>query len=404
MNLQPPLAGLRVLEIGHYIAAPFCSRLLADLGADVIKVEPPTGDPARTWGQQIDGRAPWWSMHARNKKCITANLKDPRAVALIARLADRCDVLVENFRPGQLARMGLSAEKLRVTNPALIMAHVSGYGQTGPGKDRAAFGVIGEAQGGLRYLTNHRPNTVDLPPVRVGVSIGDSIAGLYAAFGIVVALWQRDKNGGTGHGRSVDVALTEAVLSMMEAMLPEYGTSGTIKQPTGGGIVTAAPTNAYATADGEWVLIAANSDPLFRALATVMQQQGLADDPRFASNMSRVQHVAVLDHLIQDWTQRFPADALLELLSQADIPSSKVYTVQDIAEDPQYRAREMVRPVSDPHFPTMLHAGVVPRFDDDAGIIRWSGADIGQHNQEIYADVLGLSLDQISELKRDCVI
>lgn len=404
MTMTPPLSGLRVLEIGHYIAAPFCTRLLADLGADVIKIEPPAGDPARAWGQQVGGRSPWWSMHARNKRCLTANLKDSRAREMAANLAAQCDVVVENFRPGQLAKMGLGADRLRRDNAGLIIAHVSGYGQNGPGHDRAAFGVIGEAQGGLRHLTNHPPGSVDLPPVRVGVSIGDSIAGLYAAFGVMAALWQRDRGTRQGAGRTVDVALTEAVLSMMEGMLPEYGVLGAIKQPTGGGIATAAPTNAYPSSDQQWVLIAANSDPLFRQLAKLMGRNDMLDDARFESNISRVKYVAILDEAIRAWSQRFTAEELIDQLQSADIPNSKVYTIEDIAADPQYRARGMVREVNDPNFTGMLQAGVVPRIDDDAGEIRWTGPDIGQHNFAVYGEMLGLSVDEINQLQQDGAI
>lgn len=404
MTSQPVLSGLRVLEIGHYIAAPFCTRLLADLGADVIKVEPPAGDPARGWGSQIDGRSVWWSMHARGKKCITANLKSEQGRDIVARLAAQCDVVVENFRPGQLARMGLGADVLRRDNPGLIIAHVSGYGQTGPGRDRAAFGVIGEAQGGLRHLTNHAPGTSDLPPVRVGISIGDSIAGLYAAFGVMAALWQRDRKGGDGAPRTIDVALTEAVLSMMEAMLPEYGALGRIKQPMGGGIATAAPTNAYPTSDGLWVLIAANSDPLFTRLCEVMGMPELAAEERFRGNVQRVAHAAILDGIIREWSVNHSVADLLGRLDGADIPASKAFTAEDIAADPQYRARGMVRDVPDANFGTVLQAGIVPMIDGQPGEIRWAGPEIGQHTEEVLGDLLKLSPAHISQLRVEGVL
>jgi len=228
-----PLTGLRVLEIGHFVAAPFCTRLLGDLGADIIKVEPPGGDPVRQWGAQIDGQSLWWSIHGRNKRSMVLDLKSRRAPEIISRLTAISDVVIENFRPGGLARLGISDEILRKARPDLIIAHISGFGQNGPYRDRAAFGVIGEAIGGLRHLTDHPPGMSDLPPVRVGVSIGDSIAGLYAAFGVVCALWQRDRAAGDGKGRSLDVALTDSVLSLMEGMLVEYGRLGIVRQPTG---------------------------------------------------------------------------------------------------------------------------------------------------------------------------
>ena len=264
------LDGLRVLEIGHYVAAPFCARLLGDLGADVIKVEPPTGDPVRYCGAQVDGQSIWWSMHGRNKRCITINLKSPEGRCLLLRLVAKCDVVIENFRPGQIDKWGLGPDVLRAVKPDLVIVHISGYGQSGPYRDRPAFGVIGEAMGGLRNLTDHHPGTSQLPPVRVGVSIGDSIAGLYAAFGAMAVLWSRDRVGTDRVGLTVDVALTESILSMMEGMLPEYGALGRVKQPTGGRIATAAPSNLYPTADGHWILIAANSDPLFAKLSNLI--------------------------------------------------------------------------------------------------------------------------------------
>lgn len=402
--LAPALSGLRVLEIGHFVAAPFCTRLLGDLGADIIKIEPRAGDPARQWGEMVEGRSLWWSMHGRNKRSVTIDLKSEKGRELVLRLAAECDVVVENFRPGQLKRMGLGPEVLRKARPDLIIAHISGYGQDGPGADRAAFGVIGEAIGGLRYLTNHVPGTVDLPPVRVGVSIGDSIAGLYAAFGVMAALWQRDRAGGDGQARTIDVALTESVLSMMEGMLPEYGALGKIKQPSGGGIATAAPTNAYPTADGEWVLIAANSEPLFAKLMALIGQPELIGAPGYSSNPERVANVAHLDRLIGDWTRGLSAEKLVARLDASDIPNSKAYTAADCAADPQYRARGMVREVPDRHFGTVLQAGMVPHVPESPGTVRWTGPDLGEHNREVLSEVLGLSSDEIEALERESVL
>lgn len=397
------LDGLRVLEIGHFVAAPFCTRLLGDLGADVIKIEPHGGDPVRQWGEQVDGRSLWWSIHGRNKRSLALDLKAKEARDIVLRLVAQCDVLAENFRPGQLEKMGLGDAVLRDARPDLVIAHVSGYGQTGPWKDKAAFGVIGEAIGGLRHLTNHPPGTYDLPPVRVGVSIGDSIAGLYAAFGIMSALWQRDRRAGDGQGRSIDVALTESVFSMMEAMLPEYGKLGKIKQPTGGGIATAAPSNAYPTADGSFMLIAANSEPLFARLAELLGQPDLVRDPRFTGNRQRVAHSRELDDLIAGWTRKHAAAQLQEMLDEAGIPSSKAYTAADAAEDPQYRFRGMVREVEDPALGTVLHTGIVPHIPEAPGTIRWTGPDIGQHSSEILT-IAGFGPEQINELRDNGVI
>ncbi|NKB55806.1 MAG: CoA transferase [Alphaproteobacteria bacterium] len=399
-----PLTGLRVLEIGHFIAAPFGTRLLADLGADVIKIEPPAGDPIRQWGTHVDGNSPWWSQHARNKRCMTLNLKDPKAKDIVLGLAKVSDAVVENFRPGQLARMGLGPNVLRSAREDLVIAHVSGYGQDGPYRDKAAFGVIGESLGGLRYLTDHAPGASDLPSVRVGVSIGDSIAGLYAAFGVMAALWQRDRVGGDARPRSLDVALTESVLSMMEGMLPEYGVLDMVKEPTGSRIATAAPTSAYLASDGKWVLIAANSEPLFGRLSKAMGQPELERDARFIGNQARVENVEVLDEIIGQWTAKFTADALLDVLADADIPSSLVYTAADVANDPQYRHREMVRDVDDPLFGKVLQAGIVPGVPEDPGKIRWPGPPLGAHTDEVLGGLLGMSADEIEALRGGGVI
>ena len=292
---------------------------------------------------------------------------------------------------------------LRAVKPDLIISHISGYGQTGPYRDRAAFGVIGEAIGGLRHLTNHAPGTYDLPPVRVGVSIGDSIAGLYAAFGIMAALWQRDRVGGDGIGRSLDVALTESVFSMMEAMLPEYGALGKVKQPTGGGIATAAPSNAYPTSDGGWVLIAANSEPLFAKLALLIDRPDLIDDCNYVGNRARVANAAVLDEIIGTWSRDRTAAELEVLLNQADIPNSKVYTAADAASDPQYLFRGMVREVEDPALGPVLHSGIVPHIPEAPGTIRWTGPDIGQHGEEVLAELCGLDAGEIAALRSEGV-
>ena len=394
--LSAPLAGVRVLELGHYVAAPFATRLLADLGAEVIKVEPPGGDPVRQWGARFKGSAPWWSVHARNKRCISLDLKKPDGRAVVLDLVRRCDALVENFRPGQLARMGLGEGELRAARPDLVVARISGYGQDGPDRDKAAFGVIGEAIGGLRHLTDHAPGTSDLPPVRVAVSIGDSVAGIYAALGVVSALLRRER---TGRGGEVDVALTESVFSLLEGALPEYSTLGTVRQPAGGGIATAAPSNAYRSRDGIWVLIAANSDPLFRKLAALMGQPGLAADERFAGNQARVANVGELDRLIGAWTGGLDAAALDAALERADIPHTKVLTVADIAADPQFRVRGMVQDVADPILGPVLHPGTVPRIDGADPAPRFTGPAVGADNEAVLRDLLGYAPDRLAALR-----
>lgn len=400
-----PLSGLRVLEIGHYVAAPFATRLLADLGADVIKIEPRNGDPVRQWGEQVDGQSLWWSVHGRNKRSVTLDLKHPQARQIVLDLVRQCDAVVENLRPGQLSKLGLGVDVLRSARPDLIVAHISGYGQTGPYRDRAAFGVIGEALGGLRYLTDQPPGVSDLPPVRVGVSIGDSLAGLYAAFGLVAALWQRDRAGGDALPRTVDVALTESVLSMMEGMLPEYGWLGKIRQPTGGGIATAAPTNAYPSADGVFVLIAANSEPLFAKLMEVIGRPELIGVPRFVGNQERVRHSLELDEIIRGWSRGHDAETLVTLLNEANIPNSRVFTAADIAGDPQYRARDMIRTVDDALVGgAVMHPGVVPNFGHGASTIRWPGPAIGAHNDEVFGDLAGIGATDLATLRKQGVI
>ena len=398
------LSGLRVLELGHFVAAPFCTRLLADLGADVIKVEPPgAGDPVRQWGRQENGHSAWWSMHGRNKRSITLNLKHPEARGIVLDLVKQCDALVENFRPGQLQKLGLGVEALRQARPDLVVAHISGYGQDGPYRDRAAFGVIGEAIGGLRYLCNHPPDMTDLPPVRVGISIGDSLAGLYAAFGIMAACWRRDRaRGGDGQGRTLDVALTDSVLSMMEGMLPEYSLFSTVRQPVGSRIPTAAPSSAYPTSDGGWILVAANSEPLFARLSALIGKPGLPQDPRFGGNQARVRNVDALDAAIGEWSRTVTAAEADRLLTEADIPCTQIYSAKECAEDAQFRHRGMVQDVVDPNFPRpVLHAGVVPIVPETPGAIRWPGPALGAHTGEVLQELLGLGPAEVEALRKE---
>lgn len=395
-----PLEGLRVLEIGHYIAAPFATRVLADLGAEVIKVEPPgSGDPVRKWGAAHEGHTYWWSVHGRNKKCVTLNLRSDEGRAVLAELVAKSDALVENLRPGQLSRLGFDDARLQELRPGIVICHVSGYGLTGPLAERACFGAIGEALGGLRYLSNHTPGTTDLPPVRVGVSIGDSIAGLYAVIAVLAGLWSK-----TSAGRVADVALTEAVLSVMEGVLPEYGATGQVREPSGGRISTAAPTNAFPAADGGWVLIAANSDALFRTLCDLMGRRELADDPRYVDNPARCRNVEALEAEIASWTRQHDARTLERQLAEADIPSSRVYTAADIAEDPQYNDRHMVQWVDDPQLGKVLHPGTVPMFGASSRHVRWTGPRVGAHNREVYGDLLRMDEARLDQLSRDGTI
>lgn len=404
-NSQGVLANVRVLEIGHFVAAPFAARLLADLGADVVKIEPLVGDPIRGWGEQVNGHSIWWSMHARNKRSIAIDLKHPKAAAVVLKLVESCDVLIENYRPGHLERLGLGDEALRQARPDLIIVRISGYGQTGPDRDRAAFGVIGEARGGLRFLTGHPPGTSDeQPPMRTGVSIGDSIAGLYAAFGTMVALWEREKNKGAGKAGLIDVAINDTILSLMEGMLPEYSLLGKIRQPSGSGIPTAAPSNAYRTRDEAWILIAANSDALFGKLCNVIGKPQLSTDPRFSTNKARVENRSLIDCIIGDWTKSHDAEALNTMLDADDIPNTKIFRADDCAGDAQFRHRGMVREIMDPLLGPLLHPGIVPHIPGSPGEVRWTGPEIGAHTDKVLEELGGLSSEAIHELRREGVI
>ena len=404
-----PLQGLKIVEFGHFIAAPFATRVLADMGAEVVKVEPPEGDPVRTWGAQIDGRSLWWSVHGRNKRCVTLNLKSPEAREIALGLVARADAVVENFRPGLMERFGLGPDALAAARPGIVLVRISGFGQTGPRAQDPSFGMIGEAIGGIRHLTGHPPEVSDLPSVRTGVSLGDSVAGLYGAIGLLAALWERRANPPApgAPARIVDVALTESVLSLLEGILPEYGALGRVRGPHGARIPTAAPSSAYRCADGAWVVIGGNSQPLFRRLAGLMGRPDLADDPRFPDNPSRVKNVDALDAEIGAWTALRPADEIVADLEEAGIPASKIYTVADIAADAQYRAREAVRAVPDPVLgQDILHPAPVPRFDGPGPRegVAWTGPAVGAHNDDVYGGLLGLAPERLDALRRSGTI
>ncbi len=403
-----PLNGLRVLELGHFIAAPFATRVLADLGAEIIKVEPPkTGDPVRGWGEMVLGEQTsiWWSVHGRNKKSVTVDLRKPAGIALVKKLIAEVDAVVENFKPGQLAKWGLDAAGIGAVNPDAILVHVSGYGQSGPNYKRAAFGVIGEAVGGIRHLTGYPKEESDLPPVRTGVSLGDSVAGLYAAIGLLAALFERQAGRKPQGARVVDVALTESVLSLLEGILPEYSYLGKIRQPQGSTIRTTAPSNAYPTKDNRWFLIGANSQALFERLTEKMGMPELAKDPRFCDNPSRTINAVALDAVIAEWSRTKTLDELDRMMIEADVPATRIYDISDIAADPQFRARGMVREVEDPRFGKIMHPGVVPHFEGHAsGGVAWAGPAVGEHNDEVFKGLLGMSDADLRALKEEGVI
>jgi formyl-CoA transferase len=384
-----PLTGLKVLEIGHYIAAPFCTRILADLGAEVIKIEPPGGDPFRGWGETKNGHSVWFSIHGRNKLSVELDLKKDRDTLM--KMVGRADVLVENMRAGQLERLKIGPEDLHAVNPRLVIARISGYGQDGPYRDKPAFGAIGEAIGGLRHLTGHPGGTTELPPPRCGISISDDLAGMYAAIGLLSAIWQRDATG-TGKGRIIDVNLVDSVFSLMEGMLPEYALDGRVRQPSGAALPTASPTNTYTCADGRWLCIAGNSDLIFGRLMKAIGRTELASDPRYATNGLRCENRTELDVAIGAWTKTLPAKDAEAILEAAEVPCSRLFDIADCANDPHFLARKSVLPIEDPLIGSTLHPGPTIRLDGEApeAVVRWTGPEVGAHNDYVRHTLLGL--------------
>ena len=379
-----PLDGIRILELGQLIAGPFASRMLAEFGADVIKIETPvTGDPLRKWRMLHEGTSVWWAAQSRNKRSVTLNLRDPEGQDIARRLAAEADVVIENFRPGALEGWGLGWDTLHALNPRLVMLRVSGYGQTGPYRDLPGFGVIGEAMGGLRHLSGEPGRT----PVRVGVSIGDSLAALHGVIGILLALRHRDQNG--GEGQMVDVALYESVFNMMESLLPEYSVFGAVRQAAGSSLPGIAPSNAYRCRDGKFALIAGNGDSIFRRLMEVIERPDLGDDPALAQNDGRVANVERIDAAISAWTEQRSLDEVLAHLNEARIPAGKIYDVADIAADPHYRAREMIVDSTLADGTPVQVPGVLPKLNATPGTIRTLAPELGQHTDEVLA-TLGL--------------
>jgi crotonobetainyl-CoA:carnitine CoA-transferase CaiB-like acyl-CoA transferase len=390
--LSGPLAGIRVLEFGTLIAAPFAARLFAEFGAEVIKVETPVhGDPLRKWRKLHKGTSLWWYLQSRNKKSIALDLKSREGIEIARKLAASADVVIENFRPGGLEKLGLGWNDLSALNPDLVMVRISGYGQTGPYRDRPGFGAIGEAMGGIRYTTGDP----DAPPARVGISLGDSLASLHGVIGALMALL-RVKTG-QGKGQVVDVSLVESVFNLMESLVPEYDLLGTVRERTGGALPGIAPSNTYPTADGGYVVIAGNSDPIFRRLMRVIDRSDLADDATLASNDGRVARNAELDAAITHWTTGRTADDALVALEAADVPAGRIYSVADIVSDPHYRARDMILPTHLPDGTQVKMPGIVPKLSETPGAMRWPGPALGEHGAELLAQ-LGYAANEIAEL------
>lgn len=397
-----PLDGIKVLELGTLIAGPFAARMFAEFGAEVIKVEDPaTGDPIRNWRYLHEGTSLWWYVQARNKKSIALNLKDARAQAIARTLALDADVVIENYRPGVLEKWGLGYEQLRATNPATVMVRISGYGQTGPMRDRPGFGAIGESMGGIRFVSGHP----DRPPVRIGISIGDSIAALHGVIGALMALRHRDATGGRGRGEGqfVDVALYEAVFNMMESTVPEFDRYGVVRARTGGALPGIVPSNTYTCSNDAAIVIAGNGDAIFRRLMQAIGRADLADDPALARNEGRVRRTQDIDDAIQAWCGERPIDEALSVLQTADVPASRIYSVADMVEDAQFVARGMIEQQQLPDGTPLKVPAVVPRLSATPGGTAWLGPRLGEHTEEILMQ-LGHDQPTIDALRRDGVI
>ena len=394
--MTPPspaaLAGVRVIEMGQLIAGPFAGKTLGEFGADVVKIEPPgAGDPLRNWRLIKNGTSVWWQVQSRNKRSVAIDLRAPDGQQLARQLIAEADVLIENFRPGTLEGWGLSPDELHALNPGLVILRISGYGQTGPYRDLPGFGVIGEAMGGLRHLTAE-PGRV---PVRVGVSIGDTLAALHGVIGVMMALYHRKVN--CGAGQVIDVALHEAVFNVMESLLPEYSAFGAVREAAGSALPGIAPSNAYACQDG-WVLVAGNGDSIFKRLMTTIGRDDLGTAPDLADNAGRVARVAEIDAAIGAWTHGKTVQQVMDALAAARVPAGKVYTARDIAEDPHYRARDMILRQATRDGDTVEVPGIVPKLSATPGTVRASAPHVGDDTDSVLRE-MGLSSEQIAALR-----
>ncbi|MBT3426435.1 MAG: CoA transferase [Gammaproteobacteria bacterium] len=391
-----PLTDLRVIELGQLIAGPFCGQLMADMGADVIKIEPPEiGDPMRVWGR---GDYPlWWTVCARNKRCVTANLREPEGQDLARKLIAQADMVLENFRPGTMERWGLGYEELSKENPGLIMVRVSGYGQSGPHSGRAGYASIGEALGGMRYLCGEP----DRRPSRTGLSMGDSIAATFACTGALAALHHREK---TGEGQVIDASIFESVLNVMEATIPEYTVSDYIRKRSGATLPNVAPSNIYSCKDGEF-LIAANQDTVFARLCGVIGQPELAQDERFSTHTARGLNAVELDGIIDDWTQTKTIAEVDQLMEASAVPAGGLYRAPEMLKDPHFIAREAIIDTPTEQWPDLKMQNVFPKMSKTQGEVRWTGPQtLGEHNENVYTSLLGLSKAELAELKNKSII
>jgi len=392
------LTGLRVIEIGTLIAAPFAARLLAEFGAEVIKIEAlDKGDPLRKWRKLHEGTSLWWYLQSRNKKSLALNLRSAEGVALVKQLVEGADVLIENLRPGALEKLGLGWDVLHALNPKLTLVRISGYGQTGPYRDRPGFGAIGEAMGGIRYTTG----TPGTPPARVGVSLGDSLASMHAVIGALMSVL-RVKTG-QGDGQVVDVSLVESVFNVMESLVPEYSMLGHVRERTGGALPGIAPSNTYPTRDGAYVVVAGNSDPIFVRLMQAIGRPDLAERADLAQNDGRARHSELIDDAIAAWTGSLGIDEVLAVLEGAEVPAGRIYSAADIVADPHYQARDMLLDTTLPDGATLKMPGIVPKLSATPGQVNWQGPALGQHTDTLLTE-LGLSEADIQRLKKDGVV
>jgi formyl-CoA transferase len=405
--VRSALDGLRVLELGSLIAGPFATRLMAEFGADVIKIESPArggdpgGDPLRSWRKLHKGESLWWTAQARNKRCITVNLKHPQGRGIVLQLAARADVVVENMRPGALEKLGLGWDDLRAVNPSLVMVRISGFGQTGPMRMQPGFGAIAEAMGGMRYVTGDP----DRPPMRANLSLGDSIAALHATMGALMALHHRDATGGRwngaqgGEGQMVDVALTESVFNLLESTLMEYSYDGTVRQRTGTSIPGITPSNVYRSKGGEWVQISGNGDAIFRRLMLAIGRADMADDAGLARNPGRMARADEIDAAIQQWAAGQEPEAIVQAMRAAEVPATRIYSIADVAADAQFRSRGMIEPHTLADGTPVDLPAPAPRLSATPGATRWLGPALGAHTDEVLAE-LGLDAGQIAALRQ----
>ena len=395
--MNGPLKDVKVLELGQLIAGPFCTRVMAEFGAQVVKVESPNGgDPLRKWRKLYREKSLWWLLQARNKQSVTVNLKEKDGQEIVRRLAKDADILVENFRPGALEKWGLGYDSLAQENPGLVMVRLSGYGQTGPYRDRPGFGAIGEAMGGLRHVTGYP----DRPPVRVGISLGDAVASLYGVIGALMALKQREAS---GKGQVVDVALYEAVFSLMESMVPEFDYYDFVRERTGSSLPGIAPSNSYLTKDGKYVVIGANGDSIFKRMMLASDRKDLADDPELSHNDGRARRSDELDSVIGGWCASYDLADVLNLLEKAEVPAGKIYDVADIVSDVHYRARRMIQEHKLSEDESLLVPGIVPKLSSTPGKINWLGPDLGEHTDDVLS-AAGYEFEEIEDFRRRKII